>query len=280
MFNSSNDLFYFSNVVGNKTDEICYLSKPLENYSAANDYEVGSVVQNGSAIFEAIQYNHPANAHNTGDNSFWRALLPERFPAYAETFRPEISKGIIDDIQKGTIVFDTATNNLYECKRLIFKGSRIELSNTSYWREVTALQYVSAADITDRSLFTVPPSTLGIVELFFDNTVSDDMRLLTDAGIVKEQNFVIRFKNRISTWKYISAQNAVTAITDADNVFSFTQDGNVFLSDAPVPLLAKPFHNFKLTAGTLEVEKLQCASAFIKPQTVTKSFVSEIYLNY
>jgi hypothetical protein len=106
------------------------------------------------------------------------------------------------------------------------------------------------------------------------------MRMLTNAGIVKEQNFVIRFKNRISTWKYISSQSSVTSITDKNNVFAFTQNGNEFTSDAPVPLLAKPFQNFKLTAGIIEVEKLQCASASIKPDTNTKSFTSEIYLNY
>ncbi|MBK8553395.1 MAG: hypothetical protein IPL53_20960 [Ignavibacteria bacterium] len=96
-------------------------------------------------------------------------------------------------------------------------------------------------------------------------------------GIVQEVSYVIRFKNRITTWKYISQNNAVTSITDPNGNFTFTKNGNEFTSNTPVPLLAKPIQNFNWTPGGSPNEKLKCASSYIKPDVSTKIFYQKYF---
>ncbi|MFI5171321.1 MAG: DUF4255 domain-containing protein, partial [Chitinophagales bacterium] len=272
-FNSAGKLYYFSNAADNLVDGIRYLTKPISAYDAAVDYEVGSIVKSGTKFFEAIKFSVAAAAHGTGETKFWRTLTAKRFPAYDINNHGELLGG--------TIVSDGNTS-LFQSLKTIGKGNAIALTDVLSWRRITNLQYVTSSDLVDPLPLKIPASeqnVFGVIEIFFNDSVPSQYVLIGPAGEVMETNYVIRFKNRIATWKYISLLNQITAIEDTEGLFVFTKTENQFISGAPIPLLAKPNYNFKSTAGTFINENIQCASASLKPDVNNKSFFSEIFLN-
>ncbi|MBK8553047.1 MAG: hypothetical protein IPL53_19085 [Ignavibacteria bacterium] len=68
MFNSKNEIYYFTNHAGNEdiNSGTLYLSSVLQDYSVNKEYEVGSLVFNGTDMFEAIQYVPPCKEIHTG----------------------------------------------------------------------------------------------------------------------------------------------------------------------------------------------------------------------
>lgn len=335
LFDINNRVYYFSNRSDNDSGNTLYLSNRIPGHDPGEDYEVGSLVQSGPDIYEAITDNTTLPPPGSG----WRKLLQSRFPGYDPNNH--------SDIYKGNIVFDASGTKNFEALKFIPGGQSVSVNDPAYWKEIAALQYVTLEDLIDRKFisvmkydiidhkeifpgdvfFNVSDSKLyealkyiergnqvhvgntnywqespvtkfvisedkinssdnifGVVDLFFDGSVPVSHRILDGTGNVRETEYVIRFKNRISTWKYISQKNTVTSLTDSTGVFNFIKSSNEFSSDTPVPLLSKPIQKFKLDAntgsGTISVENLKCASSNIKPNESTRSFLSEIYLNY
>ncbi|MCB0725936.1 MAG: hypothetical protein KDD00_00620 [Ignavibacteriae bacterium] len=335
LFGLNDRIYYFSNRSDNETGNVLYLSKSIPGHDPGDEYEVGSLIQSGQDVFEAISDNTTLPPPGIG----WRKLLKNRFPAFDQNNH--------SDIHKGNIVSDNSGTKNFEAIKFIPRGQAVSLNDLSYWKEVTGLQYVTPEDLIERKFISVskydimdhneifPGDVLfnpgdsklyealkyiekgnqvhvsnagywkesdvtkfvisedkinsgenifGIIDLFFDGSVPVNHRMLDGSGNVKETEYAIRFKNRISTWKYISQKNSVTSLTDTSGVYNFIKNSNEFTSDTPVPLLLKPIQKFKLDADTgsqtISVENIKCASADIKPIKATKSFVSEIYLNY
>lgn len=335
LFGLKNSIYYFSNRSDNEIDNVLYLSKKIPVHDPAGDYEVGSLIQTGSDIYEAISDNTALPPPGSG----WRKLSQNRFPVYDQANHPEV--------YKGNIVFDPSGIKNYEALKFIRSGQSVPFNDTDYWKEVTGLQYLTSDDLIGRKFISVgkyditdhkeifPGDVLfnesdsklyealkyiekgnqvhvsnnnywqespvtkfivsedkinsgenlfGIVDLHFDVSVPVNYRMLDGTGNVSETEYVIRFKNRISTWKYVSQKNTVTSLTDPAGVFNFINTGNEYSSDSPVPLLSKPIQKFRFEADTgsqiITVENIKCASADIKPVEATKSFISEIYLNY
>jgi hypothetical protein len=331
IFDLNNNIYYFTNRADNEKGGIHYLSKTIPVHNTGEDYEVGSLIQDSTNIYEAV-------INNIGlppPNNSWRILSPQRFPAYNPANH--------SDINKGTIVFETVSSKNYEALKFIPQGQTIQVTDVIYWKEVSAFQYVTSEDLIDKNfiaikeydifnhvdiykgdiLFYAGDSKLykalkfiergnavlvsetnywqvvndsrfvisedlidpnenifGVIDLFFDSSVSANYAILEASDKVKKLNYVIRFKNRITTWKYVSQNNTTTSISDNNGIFTFVKTNNEFISNTPIPLLASPIQNFKLTTPVLTLDHLKCASSFINPESETKSFLSEIFLNY
>ncbi len=330
-FDVNNKIYYFSNRVNSERDGKLYLSKAIPGHNAAEDYEVGSLIENAANTYEAVVNNIASPPPHIS----WRALTPQRFPEYDSNNHP--------DIYKGSILFDSVSSKNYESLKFIPQGQTIPINDTNFWKEINALQYVTADDLIDRNFISIPKydmnnhtdifsgdvffnsgdsklyralkfiergnavpvsdinfweevtgtkfvvsddsvssseNIFGVIDLFFDPSVTANYAILSPANNVKKINYVIRFKNRITTWKYISQNNTVTSLSDDNGLFTFVKTNNEFVSSAPVPLMASPMQNFKLITPGQTVEHIKCASSFIKPVSATKSFLSEIFLNY
>lgn len=339
MFNATNEIYYFTNNAGNEdiNNGTLYLSSVIQDYSVNKEYEVGSLVFNGTDMFEAIQFVPLLSNHPVTELNFWRKLDNSRFPVYVfndpSKIPPEIFKGNIfsnanvlyesrkfipvgitpdfsdtesfnaapslryatpedligkdfisirkydksnhRDIYAGEIFFSDDDLKLHKAIKFIERENAVPVGDVNYWQDVVPLQkFVISNDTVD-----FRDNIFGVIDLFFDLSPASGYSMLA-GGIVQEVSYVIRFKNRITTWKYISQNNAVTSITDTNGNFTFTRNGNEFTSDTPVPLLAKPIQNFNWTPGGLPNERLKCASSYIKTDVITKIFLSEIFLNF
>ncbi|MBK8983234.1 MAG: hypothetical protein IPM38_13160 [Ignavibacteria bacterium] len=331
IFDISNKIYYFSNGANNEKSGILYLSSPVSSHNTGEDYEVGSLIQDASDIYEAVVNN----TSSPPPNNSWRELSPQRFPEY--------NTGTHSDVYKGTIVFDPISSKNYEALKFIPQGQSIPVTDTVCWKETGILQYVTSGDLIDNDFIAVSiynsgnhadiysgdiffdsgnsklyralkfiergnavqvsdinfweevtdtrfvvsddsvninENIFGIIDLFFDDMVSENYKMLDSADKVKQNNFVIRFKNRITTWKYVSQKNTVTSLSDDNGIFTFDKTNNEFVSRTPIPLMASPMQNFKLITPGQTIEHIKCASALIKPVSASKSFLSEIFLNY
>jgi hypothetical protein len=278
-FNVENQVYYFTNKSGNEKDGKLYLSKPLPVYDPAKDYEMGLLVSQGTKIFEAIQPVAHTAPHPVTSAGFWRELTPARFPAHNPADH--------DDIRSGAIVFNSADGNMYEAVRVIPAANSVDFANTDFWRKVNELVYVSAEDlivktneILDRRTENkIKEKISGVIDLFFEGTVPANYAMLDAAGLVNQRNYILRYKNRITTWKYISDFNTIEKITDNDGVYDFNPQ---LTSKTPIPLLSRPFQNFglKKIASTITKDFIKCATHVIIPDQTNQSFNSEIHLNY
>lgn len=339
MFNSKDEIYYFTNHAANEdiNNGTLYLSSVIQDYIVSKEYEVSSLVFNGTEMFEAIQYIPPLTNHPVSESNFWRKLDNSRFPVYVFNDPSKIPP----DIYKGNIFLNS--NVLYESRKFIPRGISPDLSDTDSFNAAPSLRYATQEDLIAKDFISiskydksnhgdiyvgeiffsdddlklhkaikfierenavpvgdvdfwqdvVPPqrfaisndtvdfrdNIFGVIDLFFDLPPASNYSMMA-GGIVQEVSYVVRFKNRITIWKYISQNNTVTSITDPNGNFTFTRTGNEFTSDTPVPLLAKPIQSFNWTPGGLPNEKLKCASSYIKPDVSTKIFLSEIFLNF
>lgn len=68
--------YQFSNKINNTSGPDIFLSAPVENYNAANDYTEGSVVQNAGSLFGAKQVVLAANNIPLTNTDFWGTKTP------------------------------------------------------------------------------------------------------------------------------------------------------------------------------------------------------------
>lgn len=274
-FDLNNKIYYFTNLADNESDDTLYLSKPMTGHDNSEEYEVGSLLQDTNNIYEAII----SNIASAPPNSNWRILSPKRFPEYSKDNYFEVFRGNI--IKNG--------NKNYEALKFIPHSNFISMSNTNYWKEINSLYYVTAKDLVDIDLIKPEENVFGVIDLFFKETVPANYSILDSDGKIKEIKYVIRFKNRISTWRYIIQPNTndtynaddEISVLDNDKIFSFDKIDCEFISNEPIPLMAVPIQNFKFEIKEkFKAEHIKCASTIIKPEAATKSFLSEIYLNY
>ena len=83
LFNTHNKIYRFSNKDGNSLVGVNFLSKPVPEYKATQNYEMGSLVSKTGNIFEAIQFHDATNPKPTTDENFW-ILVPDPVVSQAD----------------------------------------------------------------------------------------------------------------------------------------------------------------------------------------------------
>lgn len=69
-------VYQFSNKINNTSGSNLFLSAPVENYMAANDFENGTIVQDGGNLFAALQFVKAADNIAITNTGFWKQLEP------------------------------------------------------------------------------------------------------------------------------------------------------------------------------------------------------------
>ncbi|MES2776603.1 MAG: hypothetical protein V4722_20670 [Bacteroidota bacterium] len=283
MFGVGGGIYYFSNKGGHKKNNCLYLSAPVALYKNTETYELGAVAKKASRIFECIKANSAADKHDTTDAASWRDIVTHQsnfLPAYADTQTYKTG----DQVKVAAKVFEA-----------LKPSSAVDKHNTgeaAFWQEITDIAYVSNADLSDAISIGgegIPPKTFAVIDLFNGGGEAADFALVKPTGEVQATAYYIRFKNRSTIWKYISQKKAVTAVSDANSVYSFSNAAvsNEFVSAAPIPLTRQPLSSIKMNATInarpVEVTGLENATATtVTPTSNSASYqlFSEIYLNY
>lgn len=70
----STKTYQVSNTIDNTGGGLLFLTAPVESYSAANDYEIGTIVQNGPDLFAALKTVLAADGIPITNTVFWKQL--------------------------------------------------------------------------------------------------------------------------------------------------------------------------------------------------------------
>jgi hypothetical protein len=70
----SKKTYQFSNQINNISSGLVLLTHPVENYSVANDYDSGTIVQDGGNLFTSLKTVLAADSIALSDTSFWEQL--------------------------------------------------------------------------------------------------------------------------------------------------------------------------------------------------------------
>jgi hypothetical protein len=70
----SKKIYQFSNKINNVNLPDVFLTAPVESYAAANDYDQGTIVQNGGNMFTALKTVLAANGIAITDTNFWKQI--------------------------------------------------------------------------------------------------------------------------------------------------------------------------------------------------------------
>jgi hypothetical protein len=270
--------FYFSNIFETKAASVLFLSAPAAAYGNAISYKPGDLVTGGgSAAFECVK---SSTGNNTANQNFWYSRGANAYPgrndmyefvsstasftakAAATSFNIEVFA-----FNAGTKLFDNKVlSYVHNAGVIATKNVPVDMRGLGEGRYVLKINGQDYEGGTDADLNPVPfylsdqavsKKYTGIIEIFNNSTalVNKEFALLDAVGKVKDTvvagkpvwlNFVIRFANKLATWKYIAKQNSITEIknTAVLPVFSFNKttagQQDFFESPGLVPLSQKP----------------------------------------
>jgi hypothetical protein len=272
--------YYFSNKAENNKNNKLYLSAPVAAYKNTETYIPGTVVRQGNRVFECIQASSKTDKHATSDAAYWRDIVAHTLlttPAYNEA---QVY------VTGNQVKFE---NKLFESIKPSSVADKHTPNENDYWQEVTDETYVTVSDIWTTPDENLPPNIFAVIDIGFAVGEKTEYAFIDSNNALSPKNYFIRFKNRSTFWKYISQKNTITAISDADNIYSFSNaiKKEEFVSVVPVPLSFAPLSSIKMNA-TVNARNVEVNGvpnpgvAFIKPAGTSDylQLFSEVYLNY
>jgi hypothetical protein len=281
--NIDNDAFktkryYFSNLFETKPASALYLSAPAGAYGNAVSYKPGDLVTGGGAVvFECVK---TSTGNSTANQNFWYSRGANAYPGrndmyeFVSTITAFTAKTAATSFNIEVFAFNAGTK-LFDNKVLSYvhnagtiatKNVPVDMRGLGEGRYILKINGQDYEGGTDAASNPVPfylsdqavsKKYTGIIEVFNNSTAitNKEFALLDADGKVKDTivankpvwlNFVIRFANKLATWKYISKQNSITEIknTAVLPVFSFNKttvgQQDFFESPGLIPMSQKP----------------------------------------
>ena len=280
--NINNDLFgsrrfYFSNIFETKINTDLHLSAATDTYGNTVNYEPGDMINNGAGlVFECIK---STVGNNTGNTQFWFGRGANTFSTKKDMY-PFMPRLTNFTAKTAATVFNikifafNAVSKIYD-KEVKIKDNIITvgtiatknvqvnmqgLANDRYIIKINGEDYENGTDMAGNPIpFYVSDEVVynnyfGVLEIFNRNAADASFSLLDAAGKVKDKinaqgksvwlNYLIRFANKMATWKYIVRTGKVISIDDETASFIFTKttedQQDIFKSNIPIRLTEKP----------------------------------------
>ncbi|MBV4360531.1 hypothetical protein [Pinibacter aurantiacus] len=275
----------------------------IENYAPGKTYMTGEFVRqsNSDNIFEAAKRNTGKTAKDLSDASVW---IPRgkgqlqyaagndviscsngayffQLPAAVKkadvsilAFNFDTKKPAFDVvIKKETRKFDSAVTQV-----------SIDLSTLDPGKYVIKVNDETSTVYYDPTLDG--NGILGIIEIYNHLLAKDEFSLLDDNEKIKHAKYSLVFPNRRVLWKYVRKDGRAKSITDTGETgYSFTLDGEEFVSATPIPLSEDALKTLKLefSSKDFSISPLPNPSVLRLSRHTQDDFdylCSETYLNY
>jgi hypothetical protein len=118
-------VYQFSNKINNAGGGNLFLTAPVDNYQAPNDYEGGTIVQNGGNLYVALQPVKASDNIAITNTAFWKQLEPlQQVVNNADLQDATVVKtddrcfGVIDVYNSGTT---NSSYNLFDVSEKLFE---------------------------------------------------------------------------------------------------------------------------------------------------------------
>lgn len=227
---NNQQIYYFSNISGSarsydreteaggtETVEYLFLSQPLQAYDEAANYILGSLVIDGDNAFESLTYQ--PSAASLGNSTAWMPLpRSEYVSAQDQLPRQHLSRQTVTAATPGSTLtfFLTDINDHRSFEQVVTvpdshpPGDPLTVSLN--FAGQTPGRYRWAGDtVASEEVFVLldpleAPKAFALVELAIaSSTVPAAFALLQADGddtLIQPQNYIIRFKNRATRWRY------------------------------------------------------------------------------
>jgi hypothetical protein len=262
--------FYFTNLHQNKVsmavgnEQLC-LTKQVELFDLALNYQPGDFVKQASVIYECIK---SSTGKTPPDSGFWISRGKNQYASKTDLIQfisRQQSFSVVPAAASITITvfsLDTITNDftILVLKQTINFESAVDqvsanlssLPDGKYRITVNTKEFMLY--ISNQAVYN---NYFAVIDLYNHLLNGNDFAFLDATGKLKDQfvsgknvwlNYTIRFANRLAFWKYLTAKKGVKTI-DSNPDYSFSGNANpadFFTSQNPIPLTEKP-KEFKLT---------------------------------
>ncbi len=212
-----NQIYYFSNLSGNKRHDRLFLTQPLPNYAANTEYHLGELVNYNKNTLEALRYQ--ASAPETPEDNDWETLpgsqyvsVLDQLPLQGLSRTHTIASAnpgepfrftLVDVNEQETFAFEFTVPDNHP------PGEAIAVSLNFSGQSPGCYQlFLNGTQVDEFVLFDpiANSNTFALVEIVLNQSlVSAEFRLLEASlgeTLIRPKTYVISFKNRATRWRY------------------------------------------------------------------------------
>ncbi|GEM_PF-1461896 len=289
----SGQMYYFSNLANNNEGAL-FLSQPLAIYSNGNTYPLGSLVKHSGQIYEAII--HEASGGVNPDPSDWIEYADTQYVTASDLYSTQSPIYSFSDTGFGPsqsvefVLKDIHDQPVYakEVETPADLTPADTFNHQLSFKEIPAGKYTLEVDgnLYGDAFCLIDPlrdgQAFGLIEIAhhssIDHTNYGFVEISGAASIASTKDYIIRFKNRSTRWKYIYAdEHGYDAPTLIANDFELL-DLNSFVSANPLPLLKKATNPTIGLETLLPIPELNLIKPELDTAQNTLNIYSEIYL--
>ncbi len=281
-------VYYFTNSDTGGQKTFPALAVPVAPFSNTHNYEMGVLAVVGGDLMEALKNtNSAAPEHwrkvqgsglvNDGD----RVLLPRRFYYSFPKGSQVTSATIVLKTVNGSEVISAEFNLATGLEKVLLDYRTTspglpEIKEGFYRLEVTGDNNFQDQRLVYLHDVLYNPAHLGVVSINHNNSA---FHLLQADGSIRNPApvFEIRFKSRISYWRYLSDRGKALAVTPKTNPYLKAQDGSLQTID-PMPLTFFPIQFKKADPAVEKIFLPNPPRTSLRPEGDGRIY-SEIYLS-
>lgn len=267
-------LYHFSNLANNAPNKVPFLTRPIASYQKNMVYQLGDWVQTPDGkCWEAIATT--ITQAPKADSEQWQpcatttpcASFQDRLPVLS------VAQALNDIAQQPLLGLDSASANYNQAVLPKQLAERPALYYRPKADNATAWCYVG-----DKAWYQSP---FAVIDIHYHPALSSDYALLDDKQQLRSPNYVIRFGNRSTLWRYLIYNKTADLLQDKSAQYQFVKINDCeFVSKKPIPLTQEPLRSLMLQIPTFgAVNPLPNPGvAQIIPQE--GKIYSNIHLNY
>lgn len=210
-------IYYCSNLSGSQVSPLLFLTQPLPAYTAKTEYTLGQLVNRGGKTLEALKYQ--AVSPKTPNDSDWNTLPGSQYVSELDYLSrqsltraytsPKANPGDIFQLKLVDVngVETFAVDVIASAQHPPGKSIQIDLNFTGQ----SPGRYQLIQNGTEIANFVIVDpianrSTLGLVEISLNSSKIKPafalLKLQAGQTLISKKTYVIRFKNRLTRWRY------------------------------------------------------------------------------
>ncbi|GAA4460500.1 hypothetical protein GCM10023189_35710 [Nibrella saemangeumensis] len=302
---ASGSRFYFQNTEAAVVDGIKYLHGLHPVFDNSKAYTVGQFVMSPAGECHECLVNLAPGTSSLGNAAHWHQVGKVAYvdQAHSQTFTGTVTNVPVSPAaaQVTVEVFgrndtDLQLNQLRHSQTWVYEAP-VSTQAVSFAGLPEGLYKLRINGVDHLRYYTadrLSADNIGLIQIFTNDTVPADYRLLDATGQFRSPVFTIRMAPVSPLWQYVARTGAVKKVYDeAAGGIEFEPAGRfAFRSKLPVRLQEKPYDKIALEfnssdpldpAQKIDIKKLS-VPGYRNKRTVRKDDtdypISEIYLNY
>jgi hypothetical protein len=214
---TSTKIYYCSNLSGSQVSSLLFLTQPLPAYTAKAEYTLGQLVNRGGKTLEALKYQ--AVSPKIPNDRDWNTLPGSQYVSELDYLSrqsltraytsPNANPGDIFQLKLVDIngVETLAVNVIASAQHPPGKSIQLDLNFTGQ----SPGRYQLTENGTEIANFVIADpianrSTLGLVEISLNSSKIKPafafLKLQAGQTLISPKTYIIRFKNRLTRWRY------------------------------------------------------------------------------